>query len=157
MLWQRQPSRNAASHHAASKLPWACRRCEGVAGSTSELAEARAAGLPLRAIVHLRRAQGDPDPKPNPAAPSSAGAPAQPAAAPSGKAGIEVAFGSAAKAAPAGKGGAKGTAKQPIFAAAAAAAAAIDPVVLMAGAAATLSQLWGKGVLQSVCICKCTL
>ena len=144
MLWNRQPSIHAASLHAASKVTWACPRCEGVAGSASELVEARAAGLPLRAVVHLRHAQGGPDPKPNPAAPSATGAPAQPAAAPSAKAGSEVAFGSAAKAAPAGKGGAKGTTKQPMAAAAPAAPAAIDPVALMAGTAATLSQLWGK-------------
>ena len=123
-------------------MPQTCRRCEGVAGSASEIAEARAAGLPLRAVAHLRRAQGETlaagtDPNLGPAAPSATGAPAQPAAAPSAKSGTEVAFGSAAKAAPTGKGGAKGAAKQPAAAAATAAAVAVDPAVLMAGAAET--------------------
>ena len=154
VLWSRLPSSDAAPLRAASKPPWACRRCEGVAGSASELTEARAAGLPLRAVVHLRRAQGGPEPNPNPAAPSAAGAPAQPAAAPGAKAGTEVAFGSAAKAAPVGKGAAKGTGKQAAVAAAPTVAVAMDPVVLMAGAAAILLQLWGKSVLGSVCVCK---
>ncbi|KAK9843631.1 hypothetical protein WJX81_000208 [Elliptochloris bilobata] len=119
---------------SAERLFW----CEGIAGTASEIREARMAGLQLRAVAHLHRAQGvdhalgaDPDPR-DINTPGTAGGHSQPAAAPTAKAATEVAFGSAAKPVAAAKGAAKVSAKPPVPSATPAAAPAVDPALLMA-------------------------